>query len=749
MQEIELELRDRIKDLVRAKKYDELEEAWLQVLEDDRSVMFHESLVRYLSNRKELERIVDLYTTLLTQSNESGRHQYALDVADVLLEFNPSASFLRSHLIEGVRGLHADRDPDRMAEFLRISGLDGETPDLSKAMAKLDDLLGASKGQVFRHNQWGLGIVKELDAREGWAILDFPKKPNHRMTIEGIKNFLQRIPHDHILAKIAKDPEKFKAEIFEDYCAAMRLALKSVGGKIKAGDLKKLMTTGFLAEDEYKKWWNKAKNEIRLDPFIDQRGKGTSMELILRKEPRSFVDEIRVRLLEAKNITELRSVLRDVDRHGDAAEMSADDHEALTALYLKRFEDGRLSSPEEMFAYGLLFEEYKELFSEGAENPIHLEEFLNQDKDQLVRLLASLDIFELKRIALERVFEMREEDTPVIFSEVFFDADARLVSWMERKLASKGSHDVMEHCLERILSQPERNPELFIWTAKKVMEGVLPHVTESVSPLAILQLGITAMNDFEEENRRLDGKDKDVASKANKLRLYLQEGQFKNIKKAVRGADAEEARRFLGAVNMLGAVSNQMRLAIEQIVYHEHPNLKKSTRQDEEEEKSTAFHYSTADAVERKRLQMSHILNVEIPENSIAIGTARELGDLRENAEYHAAKDRQKLLMQQAAELESLISRARIVELDKVKTDRVRFGTTVALKNQETGEEEECTLLGIWEADADKKIISYLTPFGSQIMNRKLNEQFTMTLPDGRTVNYEVTRIQQAVLPAQ
>jgi transcription elongation factor GreA len=193
----------------------------------------------------------------------------------------------------------------------------------------------------------------------------------------------------------------------------------------------------------------------------------------------------------------------------------------------------------------------------------------------------------------------------------------------------------------------------------------------------------------------------------------------------------------------MSSLTVQVRGAIDMILAGIHPDLKKSTRaEDEEEKRKTSFHYATEDALERKRRELSNIVQVEIPRNSEAIGTARELGDLKENAEYHAAKDRQKLLMQQAKELEELIGRARIIDLKTVRTDTVRFGTRVLVRQITTGKEQDFTLLGMWEADGDKRIISYLTPFGSQMMNRSVGERFVVNTPDGRNEEYEVLAIE-------
>src|SRR5690606_38880844 len=124
---------------------------------------------------------------------------------------------------------------------------------------------------------------------------------------------------------------------------------------------------------------------------------------------------------------------------------------------------------------------------------------------------------------------------------------------------------------------------------------------------------------------------------------------------------------------------------------------------------------------------------------------ARELGDLRENAEYHAAKDRQKLLMQQAAELEDLIARARVVDEREGQPDQTRFGTRVTLKETKSGAERVCTLLGMWEADPENHIISYLTPSGAQLLGKKLGEVFQVNQQDGNIVEYEVLKIESAL----
>lgn len=742
MQEQEQQLRDQIRDLMRAKKHDELDTLWLEVLvSEPKSLSFHEGVIRYLINKKEMERLREMYSMFAEQSVAKERYQHTIDVLSLLLQYDPAYTALRRYFMQAVRGLHADRG-DRLDEIFRISELDSDSRDIMTAMTKVEELLGASKGQVFKHSQWGLGIVRELDPTEGWAVLDFEKKPNHRITLSGIKEFLQRIPNEHFLARIAKNPEETKREIYEDPCSAIRICLKNHKGKLKAPDLKKIFTTGFLSEAEFKKWWTKAKDEVRLDPHIDLIGKGASTVLVLRQEARSFADEIRVRLLEAPTTKLRREVLRDVDRHGSAADMAEEDLKVLTMLFQKPVADKSLKTDEELFSHGLLFEEYRELFVADAVNPVDLAPYFKRDRYDLVELISGVEVFELQRVALKRVLDERK-DAPAIFSEVFFTAETRLATWMEKTLESMDA-TVMESCVERILSNPMRNTDLFIWAAKKVFSGNLPHVLESMSESEVVLAGLQAMNDLETQAHGLSGAAREqVMQKANKLRAFIQEGTLKHIKRSLRTCTDDQARQFITSVNMMGNLTNQLRMGIEQVIFAEHPGLSKTRPSEDEEEQKQAIHYATEAAVENRRQKLSHILNTEIPENSEQIGIAREYGDLKENAEYHAAKDRQKVLMQTASELEGLISRAQIVDLNQVKTDQVRFGTKAILRNLDSNEVEECILMGMWEANAEKKIISYLTPFGSQLLSRKPGDVFLMKLPDGREVNYRVDGIEK------
>jgi transcription elongation factor GreA len=153
----------------------------------------------------------------------------------------------------------------------------------------------------------------------------------------------------------------------------------------------------------------------------------------------------------------------------------------------------------------------------------------------------------------------------------------------------------------------------------------------------------------------------------------------------------------------------------------------------------------TMSKFEEKQRELARIMDVEIPLNSKEIGFALSLGDLRENAEYKAAKEKQDLLNSTAAKLKDEIDRAQLFDPAAVNVSRVSFGTRVLLSNGSNGENEEYTILGPWESDPDNRIISYLSPLGSAVLNKKPGERFDFSI-NNEKISYTVQNISAAEL---
>ena len=148
----------------------------------------------------------------------------------------------------------------------------------------------------------------------------------------------------------------------------------------------------------------------------------------------------------------------------------------------------------------------------------------------------------------------------------------------------------------------------------------------------------------------------------------------------------------------------------------------------------------TRQGFEALRKELQNLKKIERPRNIKAIEEARAHGDLSENAEYAAAKDRQGFIEGRINELEFKLANIDIIETDKLPKDRAVFGSRVVLENIETGEDVCYQLVGPDESDIGNGRISVSSPIGKAILGRKPGDELTVVVPGGRR-SYELVKI--------
>jgi len=149
----------------------------------------------------------------------------------------------------------------------------------------------------------------------------------------------------------------------------------------------------------------------------------------------------------------------------------------------------------------------------------------------------------------------------------------------------------------------------------------------------------------------------------------------------------------------------------------------------------------TANGFERLREEMRHLKNVERPTIIKAISDAREHGDLSENAEYHAAKERQSFIEGRLAELEDKVSRADVIDVSKVSGAEIKFGATVTLKDEDTDEVTTYQIVGSDEADVRQGFLSITSPLARSLISKKEKDGVEVTTPNGSKA-YVIQKVQ-------
>ncbi len=129
--------------------------------------------------------------------------------------------------------------------------------------------------------------------------------------------------------------------------------------------------------------------------------------------------------------------------------------------------------------------------------------------------------------------------------------------------------------------------------------------------------------------------------------------------------------------------------------------------------------------------QLKQLKSVERPAVISAISEAREHGDLSENAEYHAAKERQGWIEGQIAEIEDRMSRAQVIDVSKLSGDQVKFGATVTVVDEDTEEEARYQIVGEHEADVKQGRISITSPLSRAMISKEVGDVVEVNTPGG------------------
>jgi len=148
----------------------------------------------------------------------------------------------------------------------------------------------------------------------------------------------------------------------------------------------------------------------------------------------------------------------------------------------------------------------------------------------------------------------------------------------------------------------------------------------------------------------------------------------------------------------------------------------------------------TAEGYNRLEEELKHLKHSERPAVIKAIAEARDHGDLSENAEYHAARERQSFIEGRVAELEDKIARAEVIDISKLSGKQVMFGATVTLVDEDTDEKSSYQIVGPDEADIRSKRLSITSPLARALIGKTTGDNVEVTTPNG-SKSYEIVRV--------
>jgi transcription elongation GreA/GreB family factor len=281
---------------------------------------------------------------------------------------------------------------------------------------------------------------------------------------------------------------------------------------------------------------------------------------------------------------------------------------------------------------------------------------------------------------------------------------AKLCKEFAGLLIQEGKFDDMKETVARLVSQHTASSELLLWLAKERSDSF----ADILGP-EVFRAMLTAME-----------RDQFNEKRSNRLRDFILD-DHQLLVELIGSADLEVIKDLTRALQLSPCFDDMDKRSLLARIVKSYPAIQ-SLISGEQSKQDTALVVSW-ESLERRKIEYHELVEKKIPANSKEIAIARSYGDLRENHEYKAAKEMQKLLMKSKSELESQLVRARGTDFANPRTDVVSIGTVVKVVNLGSNQSDKYTILGAWDSDPEKNTISYLAPMAQSMLNKPVGEE--------------------------
>jgi transcription elongation GreA/GreB family factor len=308
------------------------------------------------------------------------------------------------------------------------------------------------------------------------------------------------------------------------------------------------------------------------------------------------------------------------------------------------------------------------------------------------------------RRALESFKAANPEHWHEVLRNAFNNVSAKLCREFAGLLIHEGKFEQLKETLARLISQHTASSECLLWLAKDRNDSF----ADILGP-EVFRAMLTAME-----------RDQFNEKRSNRLRDYILDDQ-ELLVELIGSADLEVIKDLTRALQLSPCFDDMDKRSLLARIVKSYPAIQSLISGDQTKQESNLI--VSWESLERRKNEYHELVEKKIPANSKEIAIARSYGDLRENHEYKAAKEMQKLLMRQKASLETDLVRARGTDFANPSTEVVGMGAVVRATDLQTNQSEHFTILGAWDTDLDKGVISYLTPVAQALLNRKVGEE--------------------------
>ncbi|MCL4839629.1 MAG: GreA/GreB family elongation factor, partial [Thermoanaerobaculia bacterium] len=563
---------------------------------------------------------------------------------------------------------------EAFAEKVGLFRAPDQAPRTWEKVDRLLTLLAFDVGTVVEMQGKGVGRVAEVNLALESLRIDLERQAGLVVGFRAATRLLTALPPGHFLRRKLESPDELRALGEESPSELLGALLASSERPLTAGEVKEALA-GLVDEKRWTSWWATARKHPRV--VVAGSGRQTyhwaaSSEAALATLQGSF---------EAAPPRERLDLFR---RHAGRDPGLA---RAMAARIAASASAERERDP------ALAFESWLALERAGA-----LPADLGWSVDDLLgpsgdprRLLAGIEDRLLRERALTMLRERREDWTEIYRDTLSREADPRVLGLLAEGLRSAAPAE-RERFLDEVLNQPRRSPAAFVWLVELAAEDA---ELRSRNPLRLLQQILASL------------RDEGFAPYRARLAAMVDSGG--TLPRLLSALPEEQAPQAMALLERDHALADYQRAPLLNALTLRFPALRESA--------DSGLLYATAEAIAALREELQRLARVEIPANRKAIEEARAHGDLRENFEYKAARERHEYLNARVAALHRDLGRARPLDPAAIDTSEVRVGTRVTLRDREGGE-RALTILGPWDSRPEEEIVSYESDLAKRLLGR-------------------------------
>src|SRR6056300_372791 len=598
-----------------------------------------------------------------------------------------------------------------------IDRLVEKDPSLESSRTVLESM---NPGTYCIHRSWGFGVISGFDEDRGMILIDFEddERTSHAMDPVFCLDKLEILPDESILAQHRTNTAEIEAIAKKDSAELIiKILEQGNDGCMNDRDIEKILSYMFGAA-KAKRWWTATKKVLVKDPRIAVPNK-KSEPYVLRDEPVKPEQEILQDFFEEKRSYE-KIVLAEklFDLAAEKEDLQTDLPQVLADLTVAIMEAKNLSQADRL--YGIWVR--NNLARDVEEDVEKLEptsaSILKECEDDLAAL-ADLMPAKFHSRFLDLVARTYPDNWKEIILNLLQNTTVKFSGECAHFLIDREESKLLIKSLNTCLDEQSLKAPVLLWMLKfRGLSKFKDLLGDMINPR--LLTAVFSAIDYESL--------KNATSRRIPLAEILSDDR--ELLSDILSKGSEENGKDLAQALLLnpGFEDLTKRSLLARFI-KKFPVIQ-SILDGERAGSSSMSTSSVADdtlivskgSYDRKLADLDLITKEKIPANSQAIEAARELGDLKENAEYHMAKDDQKVLLARQAELQADLMRAKATDFTEAPSDSVGIGTIVDLKDSNSGDKIKYTILGAWDGDPENNILSYLTPLAQNILGKKVGE---------------------------